>query len=548
MGRRWRPSERRILAVLADGRPKSHSEIVEATGLSEGSVWACLRRCWGRGLVLRSKRPLRETHRAFKGRAGVRVNLRSYYLYLLNTTKAPAAKVGDVEFVQYAARFLDKRNRSTSKASLILNFLRDHADKAYFSKEIAEALKPVGVRISDIMANARRFERRGLIYVRGYRANERQTPFKGGYILTWIDPKKPREKAITEAVERTQTALAGTAATSPIIERVHRIRDVILAASKTRDLIAQSYITHELGCSEYESEGALQRALQLYPDLRQVKLFNAYTYYYHASMPSEDLQAAIAMKENYIRIEKGRDNRIGHNWEAAVEWFVDKFTVGAGFREQPHRTAGMDPRRITLHLIRSVGGRRSNAEVDRVWTVTPGLFSPPTTYVLECKWGLVRKRDVDDFLNVLRWSKDFGVDTPEGRQLKQGVTGVFAGTAFKPEEKVVVGGQTISLASYANRLNISLLKAADFNEKLRERGCKPTLTIQAICKAARNESEVRGLLDAVWREPAQAEKKLAETAERNREVYEFERMLEQQSKAPTSSTHMFSTPDHEQPS
>jgi len=152
-------------------------------------------------------------------------------------------------------------------------------------------------------------------------------------------------------------------------------------------------------------------------------------------MTEEDLRAAVALKENYIRIEKGRDNRIGHNWEAAVEWFVDKFTTGASFREQPHRSTGMDSRRITLHLIRSVGGRRMNVEVDRVWTVTPGLFSPPTTYVLECKWGVVRKQDLDEFLNVLRWSTDFGVDTPDGRQLKQGVTGHLCSICLQPERK-----------------------------------------------------------------------------------------------------------------
>jgi DNA-binding Lrp family transcriptional regulator len=526
--RRWRPSERKILSVLADGAPKSHNQIVKATGLTGRAVWACLRRCWRNGLILRSKEPLRESHRAFKGRAGVRVNLRSYYLYTLKTTKAPTVTVEGVDFVQYAARFLDKRNRTTSKAALVLRFLQDHSEKAYFSKDLADALKPMGVRISDIMANTRRFERKGLVYVRGYRTNERQTPFKEGYILTSIDPKKPREEAIEEAVERTDAALSGRSATSPIIERVHRIRDIIIAASKTRELVAQSYIVHDLDCSEYEAEGAIKRALQLYSDLREVKVFNAYKFYYREPMSAEDLQAAVTMKENYVRIEKGRDNRVGHNWEAAVEWFVDKFTTGASFREQPHRTAGMDPRRITLHLVKSVGGRQLNAEVDRVWTVTPGLFSPPTTYVLECKWGLVRKRDVDDFMNVLRWSKDYGVDTPEGRQLKQGVTGVFAGSAFNPDEKVTVGGQTMSLASYANRLNISLLKAADFNEKLRERGCKADVTIQKLCKACRDEKEVREILETTWRKPAESAKILSNVLETNEEVYRFEKMLEQQ--------------------
>lgn len=90
--------------------------------------------------------------------------------------------------------------------------------------------------------------------------------------------------------------------------------------------------------------------------------------------------------------------------------------------------------------------------------------------MLECKWGLVTKRDVDDFLEILRWSKDFGVNTPEGRQIKQGVIGVFAGSAFNAREKVKLkDGTVVNLPSYVARMNIQLLKASDFNQKLRER-------------------------------------------------------------------------------
>jgi hypothetical protein len=477
-------------------------------------------------VILRSEQPIRETNRALKGRAGIRTNLRSYHLYIRNPKQNRDDKeIGNTRFVFYRESTIHGSSRS--KARMVLEYLKENSEKAFFSKEIADTLKESGVRISDVMSNARRYERQGRVYVRGYRAHDRQTPFKEGYLLTWIDPNLPREDAITQAVQRTDRALEGRAATSPTIERVYRIRDMIFAATKTRDILAQSYLAHELGCSDHELETSTRRTLQLYPELKELKLFNNYRYFYHASMPPEDLKAAIAMKENYIRIEKGRDNRVGHNWEAAVEWFVDKFTTGASFRDQPHRTAGMDARRITLHLIRSVGGRRLNAEVDRVWTVTPGLFSPPTTYVLECKWGLVRKRDVDDFLNVLRWSKDYGVDTPDGRQLKQGVTGVFAGTAFKPDENVLVNGQPISLTTYANRLNISLLKAADFNEKLHEQGCKRDLSIQKICSAARDENEVRELLERIWQHPTQAANILAEVLGKNEELYRFERMLSQ---------------------
>jgi len=459
-----------------------------------------------------------------KGRLGIRTNLRSYHLYLLNSNKDSPGQVeiGGVRFVGYRTL----RSRQTkSKSRLILDYLKRNREKAFFSRDVGGALGDFGVRMSDIMSNARRFERQGLIYVRGYRTNDRQTPFKEGYLLTWLDPELPREEAIANAVKKTEKALQGQASTSPIIERVHRIRDLILAATKTRDIIGLPYIANDLGCSEHELEVAVDRAVQLYPDLKEQKLFNNYRYFYHSSMPQEDLQAATAMKENYIRIEKGRDNRIGHNWEAAVEWFVDKFTVGAAFREQPHRTAGMDPRRITLHLVKSVGARRFNAEVDRVWIVTPGIFSPPTTYVLECKWGIVKKRDIDDFMNVLRWSKDFGVDTPEGRQMKQGVTGVFAASAFNPKENMVVNDQNMSLASYANRLNINILKAADFNQKLREHGTKTNITIQKLCTVTKDEREVRETLDAIWIKPDEAEKILTEITKKNESLYEFEKML-----------------------
>lgn len=39
-------------------------------------------------------------------------------------------------------------------------------------------------------------------------------------------------------------------------------------------------------------------------------------------MNPEVLNASLEMAKNYIRISKGRANRIGHNWEACVEWFM----------------------------------------------------------------------------------------------------------------------------------------------------------------------------------------------------------------------------------
>jgi len=412
-----RPSRTKdlILSSLGDGKPQSHRDIRKATGLSGSAVANGLLRCWMGGLLLRTEEPIYEAEKVFKGRAGFSSNTRPYHLYVLKREK-DSFRIGGHEYVGYSEEHLDARGgRGKSKAKMILNFIEQNRDKAWYSTEIAEALKEKGVKVSDIMANVKRYERKGLVYVRGYRLHDRQTPFRNGYLITWIDQSKPRDKAVEEAIERTSAVLEERSSTNPIIQRVHSIRDAIVESTKLRDLVSFSFLQDKLDCTEYEAETAVVRALQLYPDLKEVKLFGAYRYYYLASMDEADLNAATEMKKNYICLTKGSANRIGHNWEAVPEWFIDRFTTGARFWTQEHRTAGMDSRRITIHLVKSIRGRISNAEVDRVWEVTPGLFAQPITYVLSCKWGLVRKSDVDDFLDVLRWSKDFGVDTPDGR-------------------------------------------------------------------------------------------------------------------------------------
>jgi hypothetical protein len=516
------------LDILSDGKPRGRKDVVKAAGLSEDVVSANLYRCWKDGLILRTKKSIFEPQRIFRGRRGFSRNTRSYYLYVLKPDRMDSLQLDGHEFVAFDRKFLDVRGGGAkSKAQIILDFVKEHADKAWFSKEIAESLKSADVKISDVMANVRRFEKNGLIYVRGYKLDDRQTPFKEGYLITWMDSDKPREIAIDEAVQRTNERLVEKSSESPIMERVHRIRDVIIEHSKLRRLVSFTYLQNKLQCTKDEAEYAVDRTLQLYSDLKMIKLFDAYRYFYHASLSEIDLEVAVKMKENYIRLTKGRANRIGHNWEAVVEWFIDKFTMGARFWTQTHRTKGMDSRRITLYLIRGVRGRRNAAEVDRVWEVTPGIFVPTTTYVLSCKWGLVRKEDMDDFLEVLRWSKEFGVNTPDGRQIKQGVVGVFAGGAFNPKENVQLkDGSKIGLSSYASRMNIQLLKAADFNSKLREKGCT-NLTVQKVCKIVKDENEVREVLDSVWKNPGKSEMILVKITEKNEELYEFERMLEE---------------------
>lgn len=133
------------------------------------------------------------------------------------------------------------------------------------------------------------------------------------------------------------------------------------------------------------------------------------------------------------------------------------------------------------------------------------------------------KRHVDAFLEVLRWSKEFGVDTPDGRETKNGVIGVFAASAFNSRENIQLkDGTRITLAQYAARRNLQLITAADFNKMLREKGCPKEATVQKICRAARDEAQVRETLDTFWEKPGEATEALGRLRRDNRDLYRFE--------------------------
>ena len=145
--------------------------------------------------------------------------------------------------MSFSEEHLDPRGGGgVSKASRVLGFLRENVGSAFFSRDVVDALSEFGVRTRDIMANVRRFERQGLVYVRGYKTDEVETPFRRGYLLTWLDQDVSRGQAIGEAIGRTERALEGHASSSPLMERVHGIRDFILEHSHLRKLVGSTYI------------------------------------------------------------------------------------------------------------------------------------------------------------------------------------------------------------------------------------------------------------------------------------------------------------------
>jgi len=174
--------------LMSDGKPRGSRDVAEQLRLSARAAESVCYRCWKAGLLLRTAIPLRERKSQFAGRAGHHYNTRSYYLFLLQS--------GSDEKQMEGLRFLSFSKTPkivrTNKSQLILNFLRENLDRAFYTSEIAKQLRDQGIVIRDVATDLRRYERRGQVFFRGYRTAEHETPFAAGFIVTYLDPSKSR--------------------------------------------------------------------------------------------------------------------------------------------------------------------------------------------------------------------------------------------------------------------------------------------------------------------------------------------------------------------
>ena len=109
------------------------------------------------------------------------------------------------------------------------------------------------------MLNTRRFERKGLVHVRGYQMHDKYSPFRNGYVLTWNKQNKPKESAVREAVERTNSIIVEKTTANIVLERVRVIRDQLVVAN---DLLSKYYLQSILKCTRDQVRRSLKRAMQ----------------------------------------------------------------------------------------------------------------------------------------------------------------------------------------------------------------------------------------------------------------------------------------------
>jgi len=123
-------------------------DVYEALGEEPGRVDDCLRRLWKKNLILRTREPTFEFENSHRGRAGLIGYTRAINYYFANNGhEIPST------FVSYEDRKKDGRSREVeSKASKVLNFLKEKKDNAFYSVDITKELK---VNSCDIMAKER---------------------------------------------------------------------------------------------------------------------------------------------------------------------------------------------------------------------------------------------------------------------------------------------------------------------------------------------------------------------------------------------------------
>ena len=109
------------------------------------------------------------------------------------------------------------------------------------------------------MLNTRRFEKKGLVHLRGYQMHDKYSPFRNGYVLTWIEQNKPKEGAVLEAFERTNSIIVEKTTADIVLERVRMIRDQLVVAN---DLLSKYYLQSILKCTRDQVRRSLKRAMQ----------------------------------------------------------------------------------------------------------------------------------------------------------------------------------------------------------------------------------------------------------------------------------------------
>jgi hypothetical protein len=224
------------------------------TGINYKPVESTLWRLYRNERILRNVHPFRESRLHSRGRGGLVRNLRNYFLYTRRPTGIDELEIDGLLFCVKQPK--PDGQVAASKAKKIRTHLQNNIGAAYFSKELVERL---AVKPSDIMSTVRRLERQGRVFVRGYREGDRETPFKQGYLITWVDDTLGRDNGLRNALTATSGRLNDEEDTNPFMMRIRIIRDCVVTAGAQKQIVSKDFLKGKLHCTSYELDTSIRR-------------------------------------------------------------------------------------------------------------------------------------------------------------------------------------------------------------------------------------------------------------------------------------------------
>ena len=229
----------KVLELLKDGKPRTSRQIIQYLGIKPKNGYELLRYMWKNGLVLRTRKPFFVKNVKSAGRrTGSIVNTKKIHLYVIADDRDEVV-IDNVVFEKYNP---EKHVQKISKSKIIVDFLKKNKDKAFFAREITDALKDKGITNVDVSVTIRRLERKGLILRRGFRTHERELPFQKGFIVSWIDQSKNIIKAMEEAEERIRQKITEYGSDNETWIRVNRIYQICKSFARDKQLVSYEFL------------------------------------------------------------------------------------------------------------------------------------------------------------------------------------------------------------------------------------------------------------------------------------------------------------------
>ena len=72
-------------------------------------------------------------------------------------------------------------------------------------------------------------------------------------------------------------------------------------------------------------------------------------------------------------------------------------------------------------------------------------------------------------------------------------------------------------------MNVELIKSADLNQQLQQKGVDKYVTVQKNCRASKNEKQVRDTFTKIWNQPKKAREFFTELIEPKNDQFEIEK-------------------------